>query len=173
MMQTSLVPRSGRTRVFLIGAGLLIGSLDLAFACTYWKVLHGVAPARTLQGIASGWLGPQAFAGGAATVWLGAALHYAIMLAMVFVYAVAGCHATFLVRRPWLYGSLYGLLLYAVMNGVVVPLSAAAHAPMLPSWIISGIVVHAWLIGVPIACTARWAAHNDASRMPTWSDRVG
>lgn len=166
------VHRSGGS-LMLIGIGLLLGSLDLAFACTYWKLLHGVAPARILQGIASGWLGTRAFAGGSATVWLGAALHYAIMLAMVFVYAAASRRLSLLTRRPWLCGPLYGLLLYAVMNGIVLPLSAATSTSMVPSWIVSSIMVHAWLIGLPIAWASRWAARNGAWRMQVRTGRAG
>lgn len=167
------VHRSGRSMLWLCGVGLLLGTLDLVYACTYWKLLHGVPPSRILQGIAAGLLGARAFAGGPATVWLGALLHYAIMQAMVFVYAAASRRAVLLLRRPWSCGSLYGLLLYAVMNRIVLPLSVAAPAPMLPGWIIDSIVVHAVLIGLPIAWAARWASRIDAWQMLARADRAG
>ncbi|WP_426701047.1 hypothetical protein ACPPVV_17015 [Rhodanobacter sp. Col0626] len=164
MSYTVSIHRFIRPVLLPVGAGLLLGSLDLVFACTYWNVLHHVPPARILQGIAAGLLGARAFAGGAATVWLGALLHYAIMQAMVFFYVVASRRAPLLVQRPGICGPLYGLLLYAVMTGIVLPLSAAASAPMLPGWIASSIVVHAALIGLPIAWVARFAASGNGQR---------
>lgn len=159
--------------LWLLGVGLMLGTLDLVYACTYWKLLHGVPPSRILQGIAAGLLGARAFAGGAATAWLGALLHYAIMQAMVFAYAVASRRAALLLRRPWPCGLLYGLLLYAVMNGIVLPLSAAARAPMLPGWVIGSIVVHVALIGLPIALAARRVSRFEAWQMLAGADRAG
>jgi len=58
--------------------------------------------------------------------------------------------------RPVACGAAYGLLLYAIMNYVVVPLSAAAHGGAKdPLWVALSIVVHAVLIGIPIALLTR------------------
>jgi hypothetical protein len=157
------VRRSGRSTWWLFGVGLLLGTLDLVYACTYWRLLHGTPPERIMQGIAAGLLGARAFAGGPATAWLGVLLHYAIMQAMVFAYAAVSRRAVLLLRRPWSCGLLYGLLLYAVMNGIVLPLSAAARAPMLPGWVIGSIVVHMVLIGLPIAWAARRVSRQETA----------
>jgi hypothetical protein len=59
-------------------------------------------------------------------------------------------------RRPVAYGAAYGLVLYAVMNDVVVPLSAAGRGSKDPLWIVLSIVAHMVLVGIPIAvCTGR------------------
>ncbi|MHB1058473.1 MAG: hypothetical protein ACYC0F_11420 [Rhodanobacter sp.] len=156
------VHRSGRSMMWLSGVGLLLGTLDLVYACTYWGLLHGVPPSRILQGIAAGLLGARAFAGGAATAWLGALLHYAIMQAMVFAYAAASRRAALLLRRPWPCGLLYGLLLYVAMNAIVLPLSAAGRVPTLPGWVIGSIVVHMALIGLPIALAVRRVSRQES-----------
>lgn len=149
--------RIGGAAIVLIAAALL-GSLDLIFAGTYWNVLYGAPPTRTLQGIAAGLLGPRAFADGVTTIWLGALLHYTIMIVMVGTFYLASRYLPALTRWPWLSGALYGLALYIVMNAVVLPLSAAPKLPFLPSWIVASIVVHVLVIGVPIAWAARWAS---------------
>ncbi|RDS80108.1 hypothetical protein DWU98_14435 [Dyella monticola] len=135
---------------------LALATADLIFACTYWHGLYGVAPARVAQNIAAGLLGKRAFAGGSSTVLLGGLLHYAIMAAMVGVYYLASRRVLALIERPWLYGALYGVMLYAVMNLMVVPLSAAPKAPFVPSWMVGSIVVHL-IIGVVTALSARAA----------------
>lgn len=149
-------PTVGNIVLFALWVVLALASADLLFAGTYWHTLYGVPPARTVQNIASGLLGKRAFAGGNGTVLLGAVLHYAIMAAMVAAYYVAAERIKGLVDRPWLYGTLYGVVLFVVMNLVVVPLSAMPKAPVVPSWIVSSIVVHV-VIGLAIALSARRA----------------
>lgn len=152
-------PRDLRAQriVLFIVVTLALGTADLLFACTFWHALYGVPAVRVLQGIAAGLLGKSAFLGGDSTAALGALLHYAIMGAMVGVYDFACRRGAALIERPWLYGSLYGLVLYAVMNLIVVPLSAAPKTPVLSVWIASSIVVHV-IIGLVIALSAQRAA---------------
>ena len=144
--------------MIIVAAAALLGTVDLIYACSFWYALHDVPPARILRGIASGWLGSRAYTGGPGVLWLGAASHYGIMMAMVLTYAMASHRIPLLLRRPWRCGAFYGLLLYVVMNGIVVPLSAAAGPSLRPAWVIGSLIVHVWLIGVPIAWSARWAA---------------
>jgi cation transport ATPase len=57
------------------------------------------------------------------------------------------------------YGALYGVLLYAAMTYVVVPLSRAGNGA-LPAWRwenLSHIAVHMLLVGVPCALAAQCA----------------
>jgi hypothetical protein len=64
-------------------------------------------------------------------------------------------------QRPVLCGAGYGLILYGVMNYVVVPLSRAGHGGAKdPLWVGLSIVVHMFLIGVPIALAAGLAARH-------------
>jgi hypothetical protein len=60
-------------------------------------------------------------------------------------------------QRPVICGGLYGLVLYAVMNYVVVPLSAAPPGSDDRTWIALSVAVHVALIGIPIALVARRA----------------
>lgn len=148
-----------RTRQRMLFAGLvvvLLASADLLFACTYWRALHGVPPARIAQNIAAGLLGMRAFAGGSGTVALGVLLHYGIMAVMVGVYYLAARRMAALSERPWLFGALYGVMLFIVMNLLVLPLSAVPKVPVMPGWIASSVVVHV-IIGLVIALTARHA----------------
>jgi putative copper export protein len=64
-------------------------------------------------------------------------------------------------QRPVPFGAAYGLLLYVIMNYVVVPLSAAGHGGAKdPVWVTLSIVVHAVLIGIPIALFTRRALQS-------------
>ena len=107
---------------------LIVGTADILDAFIFFG-LRGTRPVRILQGIASGILGRDAFSGGAATAALGAVLHYFIAFAIVWVFLAASRRLPALARRPWLYGPLYGLVVYAVMNYVVIPLSLVTVRP--------------------------------------------
>ncbi|HEU0306168.1 MAG TPA: hypothetical protein VFR30_04280 [Lysobacter sp.] len=141
----------------VLTGGLVLGTLDLLFVCTFWGALRGVAPERILQSIAAGVQGTAAFEGGSGSAALGLACHYFIATMMVLAYAAVSGRKRVLVKQPVRYGLLYGLLLYALMSYVVVPLSNAPQPTVsyLP-WIVASIVVH-MLLGVLCAWSARRA----------------
>jgi uncharacterized membrane protein YagU involved in acid resistance len=145
-----------RARAVLYG-GLTVGVLDILDAFIFFGVRNGAPPARILQSIASGLLGREAYRGGMATAVLGALLHFFIAFIVVLTYYFASRRVPALARRPWLYGPLYGLAVYVVMNYVVLPLSAAATGT--PSWpvLLNGLLIHALGVGLPSALFARRA----------------
>jgi uncharacterized membrane protein YagU involved in acid resistance len=142
-------------------AGAVAGTLDLVYASTFWGIQVGFTPLQILQSIASGWLGHDAaFAGGYPTALLGLVSHYAIAITMATAFYLASKRWPTLARRPFLYGALYGALLYAVMTYVVVPLSNAGTGHHLPAWRwenLSHIAGHMVLVGIPCALGARRA----------------
>jgi uncharacterized membrane protein YagU involved in acid resistance len=141
----------------VLSGGLVAGTLDIAYACLFWAIKSDVPVQRILQSVAAGLLGKTSFQGGGATAALGLALHYLIALSMSVVYYLVARRWPLLWQRPVLCGAAYGLLLYAIMNYVVVPLSAAGPGSKDPLWIGLSIAVHALLIGVPIALFTRRA----------------
>jgi hypothetical protein len=142
-------------RALLLG-GLTVGVLDGLDALIFFG-LRGVPPARLFQGIASGLLGRSAFAGGMATAFLGVLLHFFIAFAVVTIYHVAARRLPGLTDRPWIYGPLYGLLVYAVMSFVVVPLSAIGARSPSTGVLLNGLLIHALGVGLPAALSARAA----------------
>jgi hypothetical protein len=55
-----------------------------------------------------------------ATALLGVLLHFFIAFAVVATYHLAVRRLSGLALRPWIYGPIYGLLVYAVMNFIVI-----------------------------------------------------
>src|SRR5436190_15040599 len=141
--------------VFL--GGLVAGTFDITYACTFWFLKRGVAPTRVLQSVASGLLAGDSFTGGARTALLGLALHYFIATSMAVTYYLFARRWSELWQQPWVYGPLYGVLLYGIMNYIVVPLSAANPGSRNLVWVVLSIIVHAFLIGTPCALFARRA----------------
>lgn len=143
-------------------AGLLAGVLDI-FAAFAFHGTNGVAPARVLQAIASGALGPAAFAGGRATAALGLLLHFLIAVGAAAVFYLASRGLPMLLQRPIIAGVAYGVLVYGVMNRIVVPLSRLQAGT--PPWSSVAILVaiHILFVGLPISLTMARAARGTES----------
>ncbi|MBA3670474.1 MAG: hypothetical protein H0W68_00445 [Gemmatimonadaceae bacterium] len=148
--------RHPATFAILVG-GAIAGALDITYAILY-SAWRGVAPTRLLQSVASGLIGTAAFAGGSRTAALGLALHFLIAFSIATVYFLASRRWPVLVTRPVLSGILYGVVVYAVMNLVVIPLSATPpRKTIYPLTLATGLLVHMLFIGLPIALAARHA----------------
>jgi hypothetical protein len=145
----------------LVG-GLAVGILDGIDAIVFFGFL-GVTPTRIFQYISSGLLGRAAFEGGGGTVALGVALHFVVAFLIATVFNLATLVMPTLLRRPIVWGMLYGVAAYFVMNRIVIPLSAATSSPPTLGPFLNGVVGHALLVGLPIALVARWFATRSAA----------
>lgn len=138
----------------ILAGGSIAGTLDILAAFAIGAGF-GSSPARVLQGIATGLLGPAAFDGGTRAAALGLACHFVIAFSAAAVYHAASRLLPFLDRHPLAFGALYGIIVYAVMAFVVVPLSKAAPRSTDWSMVATMVLVHVACVGVPIALTAR------------------
>ncbi len=147
--------RSRALRAILLG-GLIAGTLDISYACIFSYIRRGTSPVRILQSVASGAVGRSAFDGGAKTAALGLVFHFLIATTAAAVYYLASRYLRFLVNQAIICGPLYGVCIYLVMNLVVLPLSAIGSRQALPlPVLISGLLVHMFGIGLPIALVVR------------------
>jgi hypothetical protein len=138
----------------IAGATLLVGTLDISDAFIFYG-LRGVSPIRILQGIASGVLGRTAFGMGHRSALLGLFFHFFIAFSATCVFLL-GARKLPLAHRPWLYGALFGVALYIVMNYIVLPLSKIGLRPMPPLVpLVNGIAALVFCIGIPLAFIAR------------------
>ena len=133
--------------VAILTGGLVAGAVDL-FAATL--IYH--APLDVIcKSVAGGLLGAKAAqAGGTQTVLIGAACHFAIMTAIAAIYVLASRRLPMLVKQPLIFAPLYGAAMYAVMNYVVVPLSAIGPRPTPPLPILAQAVALHMFILAPI-----------------------
>ena len=137
----------------IVIAGLVVGVLDIASAFII-AVSRGSTPMRLLQYIASGLLGRPAFNGGVSTAALGLALHFVIAFGVVIVFFLASRKLVVLRERPVLCGVAYGVIVFAVMNLIVLPLSGATirHA-LVPDLI--QLAIHMFIVGLPTSLLIR------------------
>jgi hypothetical protein len=141
----------------VLGA-VLTASID-GLECSLLVGLLGGPIPRVFQGVAAGLLGREAArSGGLTTALLGAGLLLLICAAIVAMYVFARRRIADLGERPWLWGPIYGAVVFGVMQFVVVPLSAARGGTLTTLGLVNGLAVNVLLIG-PIAA---WVARDVA-----------
>ncbi len=148
-----------------LAGGLTAGVLDLFAAMVTFEVPMPVV----MKSIASGVLGRAAFEGGAAVAALGTGLHLLISLSAAGVYAAAAQGFPPIARRPLVFGPLFGVGVYMVMNYLVVPLSASPLKPPAGDMIVKGLLVHMLVFGLPIALIVSHSL-REASPAPSTID---
>lgn len=148
--------RYSSASIVLLG-GLLAAAFDITYAIVF-SALRGVSATRVLQSVASGLLGAAAYDGGTATAALGLLLHFLMVALMAGIFYLASRQVPLLVRRAVVSGILYGAVIYAVMNLVVLPLSAFPRKVTFTALSLgTGLLVHMFLVGLPIALAVRKA----------------
>jgi hypothetical protein len=154
------VTRLSAGKAILYGT-LAVGILDGLDAILFFGLRSGATPVRIFQSISAGVLGRAAAAqGGWRAALLGVMLHFFIAFAVVSTFYLVSRRARILTRRPILFGMLYGVAVYAIMNYAVIPLSAIGPrtAPISLAVHVNGVLIHALGVGLPSALAARAAA---------------
>ncbi len=156
-MTASALNPTGRTLPVpraILYATLVVGALDAADGVVF-RGLQGQNPIQVLQYIGSSLLGTRSFSGGLASAGLGLVLHFAIALVVAAIYILASRRVAVL-RTQWvLIGLLYGAAVWAVMNLVLLPLTAVATGPITTAALANGVIGHALFVGLPSAFFAK------------------
>lgn len=117
----------------LLLAGLLVGTLDIAAACTDYYLATGKGPEGVLRYVASGVFGKSAFTGKGMAVW-GLLFHFIIAYAFTFFFYWLYPRLRFLQRYPVVSAVAYGIFMWAVTTRLVLPLSNTPPAPPFVWW---------------------------------------
>lgn len=143
-----------KPKLLIMQAALIAGVLDIGSAFVY-AMLDGHSPLVVLIGIASA-VWPGARHAGLAGAFIGLMVHFAIMYVMAAVYLVAASRIRWTGQRPVLSGCLYGLILWAVMNLIVLPWRWPALFPHFTTvGVTEQLFSHIVLVGIPMAWLAR------------------
>jgi len=137
-------------------AWALCGTLDIVYAAVS-SVVQGGTVTGMLHAVASGPFGAEAAKWGVGGAIAGLATHYAIMGAMVATWFLVVRRIPVITRQPWwLTGTIYGLILYTIMNGIVLPLRFGSPFP--PADLVKGAIAlfpHIFFVGLPLAWLTR------------------
>lgn len=134
-------------------ATLISGSLDILFAMIL-TVLYGREVGNMLRYVASGPF-PAATDMATGGAVLGLLVHFTLMAIMASVFMAVVRHRPSLLDKPLVAGIAYGLITYAVMNWIVVPLRFDVPLPPKPMSIATQLFAHIILVGIPFALIAK------------------
>ena len=146
--------RNAATLAILAG-GAVAGAIDITYAIVF-SGFRGVPAARILQSVASGALGAAAYRGGAPAAALGLFLHFLIAFIWAAIFYFASRRSDLLIQHAVASGIVYGAVIYAAMNFIVLPLSAfPGRFTFVPLVVTTGLLVHMFGVGLPIALATR------------------
>lgn len=176
MPMTNNNPLAARARAIdtIPLGGLFIGLFDLLFAFTFYGLVLRVPVLRIFQTVAGGVLGRQrAYEGGVKTFLLGIVLHFIVATCIATVYWLATVVLPVLIRHPVVSGLIYGVAAYFGMKYIVTPFSALGARGTLPRLpiLITELIGHAVLVGLPVALLARRSAKMGSGDPITEPDR--
>jgi uncharacterized membrane protein YagU involved in acid resistance len=107
-------------QAILVG-GLVAGTIDIGAAA----LINQVSPVLIAHYIATGVMGRAALTAGAPVAYLGLVLQWAMSVIIAAIYWLVTAGMPRLRARWWLGGLLAGIVIFAVMNFIVMPFSAA------------------------------------------------
>jgi hypothetical protein len=142
----------------ILWGGLFVGLFDIMDAIIFFGIRRGLTPGQVFQSVARGLLGRDAFAGGAATIALGAVLHFSIATCVAATCVLASSRITILASKPLIFGPLYGVCVFAFMYLVVLPLSQVGWIHFDALGFFNALGIHMFGIGLPSALAAQAAS---------------
>lgn len=137
-----------------IKSGLVVGILDAIAASVNAYVANGITPDRVFRFVASGALGQDAYTGGISMVYLGLAFHFAIAMGWTILFFFVFFKLAPLQMNKIVLGIIYGLFIWLIMNFIVIPISSIGSRPFPLVGTIIMILIHMFVIGVPISIFA-------------------
>ncbi len=141
----------------LIITGLIAGTLDGLAACIMYIISFGKDPMNVFRYIASGAFGADAFTGGIPMAIWGILFHYVIAFGWTILFFWLAIRFSILATRWIIYGIVYGIFVWAMMNLVVVPLSLVPMKSGGREWfgMIKAALVLIMCIGLPVSYSAK------------------
>jgi len=137
----------------IVLATLLCGTLDILLAIIL-TLSRGKDVGNMLRFVGSGPF-PDATEMGTGGALIGLAVHFMLMAIMVTVFVIAARTSPRILDRPLVSGFVYGLITYAVLDLVAVPLRFPAAWPPSALSITTQLFAHVVLVGWPTAFIAR------------------
>src|SRR5262245_48490335 len=135
--ETEPVAENRALKTILFG-GLTAGIMD-CLAATINAGLRGVSFSRVWQYVASGVLGRESYDYGWNSVILGLFFHFLIAFTATTVFYFLSRWYPILISKPFIFGPLYGIVVYFFMGYLVVPLSLVAKIPFTITGMLIGI----------------------------------
>jgi len=135
---------------------LIAGTLDILSAYANIFIRTGRISRKMFQYIAGGALGlKNSLTGGAPVILLGVFFHYFIVFCFTVFFFFLYRKNRFFGLNKYIAALIYGIFIWAVMNLVVLPLSALPSPKLDPGRAVEDALILAIMIGLPVSLSAR------------------
>ena len=138
----------------IIGAGLIVGTLDISAAFVHYYLRTEKNPIAVLYFIASGIFGQDAFSGDKMMAVAGLLFHFCIAMTFTFLFFVLIRKFPSLGQHRILTGIGYGIFIWIVMALIVLPLSSIPKHPLTLHNSLIAISILIVCIGLPLSFMA-------------------
>lgn len=108
--------------LYSIKAGLIAGTLDIVFAFLHSYIKRGTAPSTVLQFISKTVFGKATFSDPAIAAITGLLVHFTIAMVWSILFFIVYSRLKLMKQNKIITGIVYGLVVWAVMNMMVLPL---------------------------------------------------
>lgn len=143
----------------ILWSTLAAGILDAIAAVSVYNYFYGYGPLQVYQFVASALLGDKAYQGGLSSAFFGLILHFFIAFMASIAFYIGFTKFSFLRNYKILAGLLYGIVVWAVMNLLVLPMTKIPAAEFdMVSFI--AIIWHMIFVGLPISLIINHYKHN-------------
>jgi hypothetical protein len=135
--------------------GFIAGTLDITAATVHFLIRNPTLTfSDLLVRITSGALGKEAFNGNPAMPVYGLLIHYFIAYSFTFLFFILFGKISVLRKQPVVSGLLYGIVVWAIMQYIILPLFNVPTAPVRSVNTVIGIVILMFMIGLTSAIGA-------------------
>lgn len=137
-----------------VRSALIVGTFDILAAFIQSFLKTGKNPLNVLKYIASAGFGKHAFSGGTKMILYGLLFHFLVAYIFTLIFFLAYPTVNVFIRNKIIIGILYGPIMWAVMQFLVVPLTSAPGIPLTISSVIIAILILIVCIGIPLSFMA-------------------
>ena len=138
----------------ILVSGLIAGTLDGLAAIIQYMAGGKKNPEVIFKYIASGVFGRKAFTGGVPMITWGIVFHYIIALGFTGFFFWLYPAFSSIGKHPILSGLLYGIIVWAIMRFVILPLSLVQLQPFQFSKAIVPVLIIMFCVGLPVSLLA-------------------
>jgi hypothetical protein len=137
----------------ILGAGFLVGSLDIIAALVQFVIKTNKNPVIVLQYIASAVFGPAAYGSKQMAVW-GLLFHFMIAFGWTLLFFLLYAKLRLLSWNRVVTGVLYGIFIWMMMTQLILPLTKINQGPFDVTQATIAVLILIGAIGLPLSFIA-------------------
>ncbi len=137
----------------IVWATIIVGILDALAAIIVYGIFYRYYPIQVYQFVSSAILGTAAYSGGIPVALLGLFFHFLIAFVCSYLFIQLYSGISMLRENKIIIGLIYGFVIWAVMNLLIIPFSKIPPS----NFDVVSVITIAWhmlLVGLPISLLA-------------------